>query len=230
MAVRKETVSIVLVHGGALSGSMYKDMEPISAQGYRVLCPDLPGHGDSIHLGPFSFPASTDYLHSQAKKARDDLPNGKVVLVGVSLGGQAVFHFLSQHPTLADAAVVSGATIQPPSDDVGWEMPHMPDSGEWMSLIMADVGKLGPGAAEDIQKESLGFSLEVHDKFPPVLVVVGEHDVAMARRDFEGLYDRLHRANPKTEKMVLGGAWHNHPIDVPDRFSTLISDWAMRTL
>lgn len=123
--------------------------------------------------------------------------------MGVSLGGQAVLHFLSRHPTLVDAAVESGATIQPPSDTVGWEMPHMPESEEWMSLIMEDVGKLGPGQAEAIQEQSLGFSLEVHDQCPPVLVAVGEQDVAMARRDAEHLHHQLREKNPQCRKTVL---------------------------
>lgn len=119
MPVSEEKVSIILVHGGALSKRMYKDMEPIlSAEGYHVVCPDLPGHGGSVHLGLFSFPASTDYLRSQAKKTREDPPIEKIVIVGVSLGGQAALHFLSQHPALADAAVVSGISIHPPCGDV----------------------------------------------------------------------------------------------------------------
>ncbi|KAH6665331.1 Alpha/Beta hydrolase protein [Plectosphaerella plurivora] len=231
MPLDSNPVTIILVHGGALSGRMYKDMEPtLSEKGWHVLCPDLPGHGSSVPFGPFSFPASADFLRSQTENIRKDRPSDKIVIVGVSLGGQAVLHFLSQHPTLTDAAVVSGASINPPGGDVGWEMPHMPESGEWLNLIIADIGKLGPGHAEGIQRESLEFTLEVNDQIPPVLVVVGEDDVGMAKRDFEELYRRLHEANLRTEKVVLEKAWHNHPIDVPERFSELVSDWATKML
>jgi len=30
--------------------------------------------------------------------------------------------------------------------------------------------------------------------------------------------------------MELDHAWHNHPIDIPDRFAVVIKEWAKRIL
>jgi pimeloyl-ACP methyl ester carboxylesterase len=109
-------------------------------------------------------------------------------------------------------------------------MPRMPDSEEWMNLIMEDVGKTGSEAAQALQAESFSFKLEVPENCPPVLVVIGEHDIAMACRDFDELHRRLWERNPQCEKLVLKGAWHNHPIEVPREFSGIILDWLLKIL
>ncbi|KAH7038357.1 Alpha/Beta hydrolase protein [Microdochium trichocladiopsis] len=236
MASSAPDAILILVHGGALSGRMYKDMAPLlSARGYEVICPDLPGHGErAAQTGPFTFLKSTALLKTIAEEIKHKSASEKterpVVLVGVSLGGQAVLHFLTTYPNLVDAAVVSGVSLHPPSDDASWEMPHMPspDDMGWMEIIMGDVERMGMEAASAVQAESFGFSLQLDEsrgKIPPVLVVVGEHDVAMARRDFAELFRALVARNASCEKVILENAWHNHPIDVPGMFSDIAHNW-----
>ena len=60
--------------------------------------------------------------------------------------------------------------------------------------------------------------------------MIGEHDVAMARRDFEQLSQIMKKANGKSESMVMKAAWHNHPIDIPERFANVILDWTQKVL
>jgi pimeloyl-ACP methyl ester carboxylesterase len=225
MFAEPSEITVVLVHGGAVSKHMFDDMAPLlSARGFHVVCPDLPGHGDEVEQGPFTFDKSTEALKGLLEKLRQS-GRTKIILVGVSLGGQAVLHLLSAHPLLANAAVVTGSAIHPPSEEAPWEMPRMPESPGWVAKIMADVGKMGMAAAEAVREEAFRFELSVSQQCPPVLVVVGEHDVAMARRDFDELYQKLREKNPQCEKSVLQDSWHNHPIDVPQSFTELVYDW-----
>lgn len=226
---------IVLIHGGALSSRMYRTTIPhLSARGFDTAAPDLPGHGASIDFGPFSFARSRTLLSAALREHRAAHPGQQVVLVGVSLGGQVVLDLLAHEPDLAAAAVVSGVPIGPPDETAGWEMPRMPTDEEWLRVIGEDVAVVGMENAQGIQAASFGFEFEFDSSagetvLPPVLVVVGEHDVAMARRDFETLVQRVASAGAadggKGRREVLEGAWHNHPIDVPERFVGLVADW-----
>ena len=61
------------------------------------------------------------------------------MLVAVSLGGQLVLDLLQHEPSLAAAAVVSGAPISPPDERAHWEMPHTPEDEAWLEAIGEDV-------------------------------------------------------------------------------------------
>jgi pimeloyl-ACP methyl ester carboxylesterase len=225
-----DSIILVLIHGGALSHRMYRTLIPyFTAQGFHVLAPDLPGHGKSSFLGPFTFPKATDYL-SRALQALIR-SNHRVVTVGVSLGGQVVLDLLAHYPDIVTAAIVSGVSIDPPSEDAQWEMPHMPTDPQWLSVMMEDVGVMGMENAQGIQEASFKFKFEPAEALlPPVLVVVGEQDVAMAKRDFEHLLQLVQRNERRSRGLIMKGAWHNHPIDVPQVFADVVTEWIKATV
>lgn len=63
-----------------------------------------------------------------------------------------------------------------------------------------------------------------------MLIVVGEEDTAMSKRDLEELTTLAKKGNDRSESKVLEGVWHNHPIDVPNQFAALIENWARKVL
>ena len=215
---------IIALHGGALSHRMYKDVVPIlTAYGYTVVAPDLPGHGQSKTAGPFTFQKATECLYRIITDLRNEF--SAITLVGVSLGGQVVLDILQNHPQSITSAIVSGASVAPEDEQARWEMPHMTDDEGWKKIIAEDVNQMGMDQAAGIQQESFSFQFTPPQSLPPVLVVVGEHDTAMARRDYKLLGPKLLAANDKSQMLVLDGAWHNHPIDVPERFAEVVHQW-----
>ncbi|MCJ1331312.1 hypothetical protein MMC10_008001 [Thelotrema lepadinum] len=231
----RHSTILLLLHGGALSSRMYRTLIPhLQSLGYSsIITPDLPGHGKSKELGPFTFDRSTEGIHRilldlKGSESGQEGGERKVLLVGVSLGGQAALDLIARYPEDVDAVIVAGASIRPPDEEAGWEMPRMPsEDKEWMDLIMEDVGIVGMMEAQEIQARSLEFEFRPPAEavgFPPVLVVVGEEDVAMARRDAPVLFEKV-KARNCCEMLVLEGAWHNHPIDVPEQFARVIGDW-----
>jgi pimeloyl-ACP methyl ester carboxylesterase len=223
---------LILLHGGALSSRMFRTLVPqLQLLGYdTIITPDLPGHGQSKGLGSFTFSNSTKLVHDTIAKVKGQEGNKsrKVLLVGISLGGQAALDVLAKHPADVDTAIVSGASIRPPDESAQWAMPKMPEDKEWMDIIMEDVNVVGMEEAQEIQKQSLQFSFEpaqTNISFPPVLVVVGEHDIPMAQRDRDELFAIVKEKNAKSATKVLQGAWHNHSIDVPEQFAKLIREW-----
>ena len=221
---------LILLHGGALSHRMYHTIIPILiARGFEVIAPDLPGHGSSLRTGPFTFKSATHLLCSSIQKLKKGQQQ-KTLIVGVSLGGQVILDLLQHHADIADAAIVSGASIHPPDENTHWEMPHMPTDQKWLTLMTEDVNVMGIENAQGVQQESFAFAFSPSGILPPVLVVVGENDVSMAKRDFEELAILATGGNGRSESRVLEGAWHNHPIDIPQRFATLIEEWAAKVL
>lgn len=221
---------IILIHGGAVSHRMYRTTIPILiSHGYQIAAPDLPGHGNSAHLGPFTFATSTKLLALAIEKLKQENPK-KILIVGVSLGGQAILDLLQHHPSIVDAAIVSGSAIHPPDVKAQWTMPKMPTDQVWLDVIMEDVGIIGMENASALQYQSFSFSFASQEILPPMLIVVGEEDTAMSKRDLEELTTLAKKGNDRSESKVLGGAWHNHPIDVPEQFAALIEEWARKVL
>ena len=108
-------IPIVFVHGVMMSGRFFDNQVPYFSQNYRVIIPDLRGHGQSEKVL---------YGHTVANYARDlkalfeALRVERPVLVGWSMGSMVVYEYLKQF----GQDDVSGIVIvdQPPSD-FAWE-------------------------------------------------------------------------------------------------------------
>jgi pimeloyl-ACP methyl ester carboxylesterase len=230
---RLQGVVTILVHGGALSSGMYRTFTPFLSTPWIAV--DLPGHGKSVELGPFTFARSTELLGNLLKDLRssEDYKDHKFALVGISLGGQAVLDLVLEHPELVDIAIISGVSVRPPDDQAAWEMPHMPSDQEWVDDMMKDISIVGMDAAGAIQQESFVFNINErprHEAYPPVLVCIGEKDIAMAKRDFNRLVQVVTDLNQNSEGLQLEGAWHNHSIDIPEHFAELVTTWIERKM
>src|SRR6202034_1867997 len=87
--------ALLLIHGMAGSSATWRAIVPQLAKKYRVIAPDLLGHGQSSK-------PRTDYsLGAFAVGLRDlldDLGVESATVVGHSLGGGIAMQFLYQHP------------------------------------------------------------------------------------------------------------------------------------
>lgn len=81
---------VVLLHGYLESKEMWCDLAEDLSKSYRVICPDLPGHGKSIFNG-------NEVSMELAAKALENLLNTlsieKCVLIGHSMGGYVALAF-----------------------------------------------------------------------------------------------------------------------------------------
>ena len=228
-------VAIILVHGGASSGRMYSRVEPILQESYHyehISIPNLPGHGTEYHDKPFSFEKSSNALHELIQRIRSSDPKLLILIVGISLGGQAVLDLISKHPADVDSAMVSGASIMPPDASASWEMPRLPtDDTNWMKIIMEDAGLWSPEEAQELQKCSFEFNFTpdpTTNTLASILILRGQHDTAMAIRDFDNLVQRArsYSTSKHTTGQILEGAWHNHSVDIPLEFARVIDSWS----
>ena len=103
--------SILLIHG-AFSDKDDWDIVTPHLQGYHLLVPDLPGHGDSRHITPFSKPnAARLVAHLIRTKAKDR----RAHIIGLSLGAHVAIELACSYPEVVDVVFVSGFGVFQPS-------------------------------------------------------------------------------------------------------------------
>ena len=95
--------TILLVHGLFASADLNWSLTiPELASAYRVVAPDLRGHGDGIRTSRFDASECADDLASIVHQ----LELGPVIVVGYSLGGLIAQLFARRHPELVSGLVL----------------------------------------------------------------------------------------------------------------------------
>lgn len=88
--------TILLIHGFPLSRAMWApQIEALTAAGYRVIAPDLPGFGES-ECGEQAY--TMDRLADDIAQLMPHLGVGRAVVGGMSMGGYILLNLLERHP------------------------------------------------------------------------------------------------------------------------------------
>jgi pimeloyl-ACP methyl ester carboxylesterase len=98
--------TMLLVHGGMLTGSMWQQQVEAFSGMHHVIIPDLPGHGESSDEPIPSYDEIADELANQLQGKRD------VTAIGFSIGGQIVLSLMARHPGLVGNAIVISTLTQ----------------------------------------------------------------------------------------------------------------------
>jgi pimeloyl-ACP methyl ester carboxylesterase len=85
---------VVLLHPFPANHEFWLPVAEVLATKYRVVLPDLRGHGDS---GIGQGPATMAKHAADIARVMDDAEVGRAPLVGVSIGGYALFEFWRKH-------------------------------------------------------------------------------------------------------------------------------------
>jgi pimeloyl-ACP methyl ester carboxylesterase len=98
---------LILLHGGMGIGSDWRYIFPVDPPGYRVIVPDLRGHGQSTNpSGEFTFrQCAMDVL-----ALLDHLGVGSAAAMGLSLGAKTLLHVATLRPTILSSMVLVSAT------------------------------------------------------------------------------------------------------------------------
>jgi len=93
---------IVLVHGWAMHAGIWREFAKQLAQNYRVTCIDLPGHGRSETIDPFTL----ERISGELVKA---VPEQRCCWLGWSLGATVVLDIADRYPErVASLALLAG--------------------------------------------------------------------------------------------------------------------------
>jgi pimeloyl-ACP methyl ester carboxylesterase len=104
---RGEGEPLLLLHGGMGIGGDWRHVFPSDPQGWRVIVPDLRGHGRSTNpANAFTFrQCASDVL-----ALLDHLGLMRVKAIGVSMGAKTLLHVATAQPARVDAMVLVSAT------------------------------------------------------------------------------------------------------------------------
>ena len=95
--------TVLLVHGLLASADLNWSMAvPALARRYRVVAPDLRGHGDGMRTRQFDGAECADDLAALV----ETLGLGRVIVVGYSIGGLVAQLFARRHPELVEGLVL----------------------------------------------------------------------------------------------------------------------------
>jgi pimeloyl-ACP methyl ester carboxylesterase len=231
--------SIVFLHGGGVGGWSWRPQIEEFQADYHCLVPDLPEHGLSLDVAPFTM---TDAAARVAELIHKRAHDGHAHIVGQSLGAQVGAALLAVAGRLVDRAVLTGTLVRP--------IPGASLMGPtlWLYapfknipfLIRLNQQSLGvPEAysaefAEDTRRSStqgLTNILKANMNFrvppgltrlkTPTLVLVGEKEPGLMRQSARELAASMAGA---TAYMVRGMI-HNWPLAAPALFNRTLRAW-----
>ncbi len=98
--------AVLLIHGMAGSSTTWRSVMPQLSKKFRVVAPDLLGHGESAKpRGDYSLGAFAVWL----RDFLDELGISQATVVGHSLGGGVAMQFVYQHPDYCKRLVLIGS-------------------------------------------------------------------------------------------------------------------------
>jgi pimeloyl-ACP methyl ester carboxylesterase len=99
---------LVLLHGFGGSGRVWQKFVPELSNHYKVIVPDLRGHGRSTN-------PSDEFTHRQSARdisaLLDRLGIRRIRAMGISTGGMTLLHLATRDPDRLEAMILIGATI-----------------------------------------------------------------------------------------------------------------------
>jgi pimeloyl-ACP methyl ester carboxylesterase len=103
---RGDGAPLLLLHGGSGIGADWSLVFGGDPAGFRVIVPDMRGHGRSTNPGAFTFRDAAADLFALL----DHLGLARVSAIGLSLGAKTLLHMATQQPERIEAMVLVSAT------------------------------------------------------------------------------------------------------------------------
>lgn len=226
--------ALLLLHGLTLDHRMWADHVPVLASRYRVITPDLPGHGRSE--------GATEPWCDLIARLLDHLGLEAAALCGLSLGGAVAVSFALHYPKRCAALIpVDAALAGYPFSAWAGPGPYAKQARAEGLAAALDAWLADPLLAQAMASPAGERVRAIVRAFPgtpwltkqpspyppgppeaerlgeigaPTLVVVGEHDLA----DFQAIAGHLAGSIPGARKAVIPGAGHLVPFEQPALF------------
>jgi len=239
---------VVLIHGFPLCRRMWEpQVEALAKTGFRVICPDLPGFGETP---PLLGTVSMDEYADAVIALLDQLGIERAVVGGMSMGGYVLLNLAERYPQRLVAALY--LVTRAAADDAAGKMRRLeladqvrggnrtvvPDVFEsllfapqtprqqpelvtrvrsWMDAA-APQGVAGGLLAMRSRRDYLAMLPELH---VPALVVGAALDLAIPPVHSEALAAGL----PNAELHILANAGHLANLEQPEAFNRVLLDF-----
>lgn len=223
--------TVVLLHGVGLDHTLWAPVRAaLGAEGFHVVTPDLPGHGDAAPVG------EGVTLADLAARVADDVPAGSHV-VGFSLGALVAQHLARFRPDLVASLVsVSSVCRRTPAERDAVLARLATAEADFPASVAASLQRWFPGESDTdlvrrTEKTLLANDVtsylrcyrvfatadaDLADELPritvPALAVTGDLDPGSTPE----MTRRLADAVPGSRAVVVPGARHLWPAQHPD--------------
>jgi pimeloyl-ACP methyl ester carboxylesterase len=246
--------TILFLHGGGVAGWMWNSVVA-RLPDFHCLVPDLPEHGLSMEIRPFTMELAADLA---VQLVREQAHGGKAVVVGLSEGAQVAVQMLATAPEVFEAAMVSSALLLPLPAVYQWlysprllawtfqlSIPPFRNSEWWMRLNMKYAAAIPddfyPQYRQNFQTMTEGqfvnlmlanqrFRMPGHleQVSVPTLVVSGRKEYAAVQKSARQLAAVLTHARSASVDLGKGASLakeHNWAMNAPDLFARTLRDF-----
>jgi pimeloyl-ACP methyl ester carboxylesterase len=228
---------LLLLHGGGVAGWMWDPLRAHLGEGYRIIVPDLPGHGRSADEDYTSHAATIDaltpLLEEQGRPA---------TVVGFSLGAQLAVRIASRRPDLvARVVVISGQALPMPATGATLVLLRATAGlarREWFARLQARQLFIPDELLDDyvrtsatVSSHTLLRSVEENLRFAPplswrdypgdALILVGSKERGIMKRSAATLHDAL----PGSTLQIVEDCAHGIPLQRPRWLAERIERW-----
>ncbi|MBB4908062.1 alpha/beta fold hydrolase [Actinophytocola algeriensis] len=235
---------LVLLHAFPLDHRMWDEVRPGIAEHIELITPDQRGFGDA------SLGDDEPDLATVATDVIDRLGGRRVVLGGCSMGGYVAMAVLREAPELV-AGLLLVSTRATADADAGRANRHamasrieeegpgfVPDA-VLPTLLGSETTDRRPevvAAVRTLVSEQDGAAIAwaqramaarpdsseiLRNSDVPTLIVRGEQDTLIPAEEADALAALM----PKAEVVVLAGAGHLPPLEVPEQFTGAVARW-----
>lgn len=212
---------VVLVHGAAVSSRHMAPAAEVMADRFRVLVPDLPGHG----VSGTPRPVLDVQGHARALGTwLDRISLTRVAMLGNSYGCQIITAFALQHPDRLRCAVLQGPTLDPAAGgtlrQIGrWLVNSVREGTTQPSETFRQWGQAGPRVF--VLTLASMFRDRIDERLPevaaPTLVVSGDRDAITPPRWVREAAGML----PDGQHAIVPGATHTMTVADPEALAAL---------
>jgi pimeloyl-ACP methyl ester carboxylesterase len=235
---------VLLLHPFPVNHEFWLPVAEALSSRYRLILPDLRGHGDS---GAGDGPATMDKFAADLARIMDDAEVGRAPLVGVSIGGYALFEFWRKHrgrvaalglfntKAPADSSEARGGRLQaaaavlergtePFFDSMIPCVFSKPTREMRPDLVDGALRMMRKMSPQDVAQVQRGMA-ERPDSVDtlktinvPTLLVTGENDTLTGANEAE----LMRRHIPRNEMRVIPRAGHYSAWEQPDEAGKLL--------
>ena len=236
---------VVLLHGYPFNRSLWRHQMAVLQQDYRVIVPDLRGHGESsVPPGP----ATMELMAGDVAGLLDSLDIAQATIGGLSMGGYVALAFYRLFPSRVRAMILAATRAQADNDEAkqnrevqatkarleGMDgiadtlLPKMltaetvtkrPEIVKHLRGMMASTNPEGAAAALQgmaIRRDQTSFLPQIA---APTLILVGSEDAITPPTDAE----MMHREIPGSRLKIIKGAGHVLNLEKPEEFNAEIT-------
>ena len=235
---------LLAIHGNFASNRFFKYLLEQAPQGYRVIAPNLPGYGNTVHAGPATVNVLADGVDVFILEQHLEKP----VLLGHSLGGAVALELATRKPEqfhaliLVSSPSLTGFPHNPAGDPIraqiktnralleqvftaqspGLRLEHRAEV-DWDGILddaQALDTRIGNGIAKDLGTWNV-LSRASRLTGLPILILGGEHDVLVTPT----MLLETHQQLPHARLEVIPNVGHWLPLENPSTFLTVLSEF-----